>query len=57
MIALGVLALCIVVVFIITRGWVAVVDAMGKRLIGRFRKKEEPKVWHTLNQGEPENSK
>ena len=48
LVAGGVLLVCVVVVFIISRCWIALVDGIGKLLFGRFQKRREPAAWHRL---------
>lgn len=50
-----VLLVCSAVVFVLSRCWIALVDALGARLFGRFKKKDEPPVWHTLDDRERQN--
>ena len=50
-----VLLVCVAVVFVISRCWIALVDALGARLFGRFKKKDEPPVWHTLDDSGQQN--
>ena len=45
------LVICVVVVFVVSRCWIALVDAVGARLF-RGRKKDEKAVWHTLDDSE-----